>query len=63
MREHEHSKILRDTQVYKDKCDEALIQLKHNEHEMQDLLAIREDCEEIQEREHTRLNKEKAEME
>ena len=58
MRDHEHAKILRDTQVYKDKCDSAMLQLKQNERQMADLLATRSLCEDIMEKEATRAEQE-----
>ena len=47
MREHENGKILRDTQYFKDRCDQALLNLKHNEKKMVVLEGMRLDCEEI----------------
>ena len=55
MREHEHLKILRDTQHFKDKCDQALLQLKYNYREMEELTSLKSYCDEIQAREAERV--------
>ena len=59
LRDHEHLKIMRDTQYFKDKCDAALLKLKYNDQRMQELESQRKYAEDIQEREQERLRDER----
>ena len=54
MKEHENLKVMRDTQYFKDRCDQALIQLKHNERKVRELESMRQYCEDVQDREEER---------
>ena len=57
MRESENLKIIRDTQYFKDKSDQALLNLKHNEKALKELQGMRQFCEDVQEQEEKRLKK------
>ena len=58
MKDHEHNKILRDTQYFKDRCDSALLALKKNEKELVELRQMRHFCDDVTEREDARIREE-----
>ena len=58
MRESENIKIVRDTQYFKDRCDQALLTLKYHEKELTELHSMRQYCEDVQEKEVFRVNNE-----
>jgi len=58
MKEHEHTKIMRDTQYFKDRCDQALLQLKYAQREKEELELTKMQCDEILVKEVARVEKE-----